>query len=77
MHHDGFGFFGFGHWLFMALWIAIILPPFWKIFMKAGFSGWLSLLMLVPLVNLVVLYVVAFSEWPASPHRGQRESGAE
>jgi hypothetical protein len=47
--------------------IFVVLPifviPYWKIFSKAGFAGALSLLMIVPLVNLIVLYVVAFSEW--------------
>jgi hypothetical protein len=37
--------------------------PFWKIFTKAGFSGWLAVLAVIPLVNLVVLYYVAFSNW--------------
>ena len=46
---------------------AIVLPPFWVIFKKAGFQPILSVLMLVPLVNLVVLYVVAFSAWKAGP----------
>jgi hypothetical protein len=45
----------------------IVLPPFWVIFKKAGFQPILSVLMLVPLVNLVLLYVVAFSAWKASP----------
>ena len=44
MWSGGYGMWFGGHWLFMLLWIAIILPPFWKIFSKAGFSGWLSLL---------------------------------
>ena len=57
----------FAHGLWMLAGIALILPPFWNIFAKAGFSPWLALLMLVPLVNLVVLYVVAFSRWPALP----------
>jgi len=37
---------------------------FWKIFSKAGYSGWLSLTQLIPLVNLIVLFYVAFAEWP-------------
>lgn len=41
----------------------VVLPPFWVIFKKAGFQPILSVLMLVPLVNLIVLYVVAFSAW--------------
>jgi hypothetical protein len=51
--------------------IFVFLPafiiPYWKIFSKAGFAGALSLLMVVPLVNLIVLYIVAFSEWKIKP----------
>ena len=58
------GWFG-AHGLILLLWVAVIILPFWKIFSKAGFSGWLSLLLLVPVVNLIVLYVIAFARWPA------------
>lgn len=57
-----------GPWLALLLWVIIIVPPFWKIFAKAGYSGWLSLLMPIPIVNLIVLYVVAFSDWPSLRH---------
>jgi hypothetical protein len=43
--------------------IPVAVAPYWVIFRKAGFSPWLSLLILIPLVNLVVLYIVAFSRW--------------
>ena len=43
--------------------LPVLILPYWKIFSKAGFSGWLALLMILPLVNLIVLYVVAFSDW--------------
>jgi hypothetical protein len=36
----------------------------WKIAAKAGYQGALSLLMLVPLVNFVIILIFAFSEWP-------------
>ncbi len=36
----------------------------WKIATKAGFSGPLSLLMLIPMVNLIMLCIFAFGEWP-------------
>jgi len=65
-------FYFFGHGLWLLVWIALILPPFWKIFAKAGFSPWLSLLVLIPLANLVVLYIVAFSRWPALPDQAER-----
>ncbi len=42
---------------------ALVIIPFWKILDKAGFNPLLSLLMLVPVVNLVMLYYVAFTDW--------------
>ena len=39
--------------------------PFYLIFRKAGYSGFLSALMLLPVVNLIVLFWFAFSAWPA------------
>jgi hypothetical protein len=45
----------------------IMVIPYWQIFKKAGFSPLLSILVLVPIANLVILYFVAFSDWkPAS-----------
>jgi hypothetical protein len=52
-------------WLIGAI-IAII--PFWRICTRIGWSPWLSLLMAIPLVNLIFLYVLAFSDWPS--HKG-------
>jgi hypothetical protein len=49
----------------------IMILPFWQIFKKAGFSPALSLLMLVPFVSLIVLFVVAYSDWPALRRSGQ------
>lgn len=51
--------------IMLIIWATLIVPPFWMIFSKAGFSGWLALLMLVPLANLITLWVVAFMAWPA------------
>ncbi len=51
----------------IALVSLLIVPPFWIILKKAGFQPALSLLMLVPPVNVVLLYIVAFSEWKTSP----------
>ncbi len=56
------GSFGLFMWLIMAV---IIILPFWFIFSKAGYSGWLSLLIVVPIINIVTLYFLAFSTWPS------------
>ena len=36
----------------------------WRIFSKAGYNGALSLLMFVPIANLVMILILAFAEWP-------------
>lgn len=51
----------------MLVFMAILVIPYWFIWKKAGFSPWLSLLMFVPMVNLIMLYVLAFSQWKVVP----------
>ena len=55
------------HLMFLLIFLpcvaVIFFTPYWQIFKKAGFAPALSLLMWVPLVNLIVLYYVAFSDW--------------
>jgi uncharacterized protein (DUF983 family) len=51
--------------LFILFLGIIFILPFWKIFTKAGFPGWLSLFMLIPLANILMLFYLAFAEWPA------------
>ena len=58
---EGMGMFS--PFMMLAMTVVVILP-FWFIFSKAGYSKWLSLLMVVPLVNLILLYFLAFSHWP-------------
>jgi len=43
--------------------VPIVVIPYWQIFKKAGFPPAISILILLPLVNLIVLYYVAFSDW--------------
>jgi hypothetical protein len=52
---------------FVAVATVVAVIPYWMIFKKAGFSPWLSLLFFVPVANIIVLYVVAFSEWKVVP----------
>jgi Zn-dependent protease with chaperone function len=55
-----FGFFG-------TLISIIVLIPWWFIFKKAGFSPFLALLMFLPLINIVMLYFLAFARWNVVP----------
>lgn len=53
--------------LSVGLLSTILVTPFWMIFKKAGFHPAFSLLMMVPVANFILLYVVAFSEWKSAP----------
>ncbi len=44
--------------------VAVKTLIFCKIFSRAGYSWALGLLMLVPIANIVMLFVLAFVEWP-------------
>jgi hypothetical protein len=48
----------------MAGFCVIAVAPFWRICSRVGHSPWLSLLMIVPLANIICVYYLAFSEWP-------------
>jgi hypothetical protein len=58
------GSFSIWHWLIVIILLAIYVVPGWRIVRKAGFPGALSLLMLIPLVNIILLWVFAFTRWP-------------
>lgn len=44
--------------------IVFVVVPYWRIFKRAGFAAALSLLMLIPFVNVALLYWFAFADWP-------------
>ncbi len=71
MDHDTFGnTMWAGHWLWMLVIAVIVVIPAWRICQRTGYPGWMGLLILVPLVNLFLLYFLAFSKW-----LGDREAG--
>lgn len=46
--------------------VAIKVLIFCKIFSKAGYCWALGLLMLVPIANIIMPFVLAFGDWPIS-----------
>src|SRR5437588_12806773 len=50
--------------IFSLIVIIFAVIIYWRIFSKAGYSGALSLLMFVPIANIIVLCVLAFGNWP-------------
>ena len=61
--------FSIWHWLVLLFYVTIVVIPCWRIVGKAGYAGAWSLLALVPLVNIVMLYVFAFVRWPYEKQR--------
>ncbi|WP_210240186.1 hypothetical protein [Amaricoccus solimangrovi] len=45
--------------------LAVLIVPYWKLWSRTGHSGAWALLMLIPLANIISLWVLAFKEWPA------------
>ena len=52
-----------GGLIFIALFV-IMLWLSARILSKAGYSGWWSLTLVIPIVGLVMLWVFAFANWP-------------
>ncbi len=54
--------------VFCLVLVAATILPLWFICKKAGFSPWLSFLVLIPgFGGFVLLYVLAFAEWKVIP----------
>jgi len=63
--------------VFIIIWLVFFLFGLylnWRIAEKSGYPGAYSLLMLIPLVNIVVLLIWVFSEWPVEI-QARRASG--
>jgi len=56
--------YGPGHWLIFAIVVAAILYPIGRILARVGLSPFWSVLALIPLVNLVALWILALIDWP-------------
>ncbi len=50
--------------IFGLIVIVFAIIIYWRIFSKAGYSGALSLLMFIPIANIIVICVLAFGNWP-------------
>lgn len=65
---------GNGAWAFHGLWMLVIalvvVIPAWRLCQRLGYPGWMGILILVPMVNLILLYVLAFGKWPRDNDKG-------
>jgi len=61
-------YFSLWHWVILLIPLAFAGCIIWmatRILRKAGYSGWWVLVTVVPVVNLIMLWVFAFADWPA------------
>ncbi|MGA3352118.1 MAG: hypothetical protein ABSD85_02900 [Acidimicrobiales bacterium] len=67
---------GGGTVLLVLLSAVIWIVAGFKVLPKVGYSRWLALLMIIPVVNLVMILIFAFSDWPVDKElRNYRQSG--
>jgi energy-converting hydrogenase Eha subunit B len=50
--------------LFVVAMLLLMIFLWWRIFSKTGYSGALGLLILAPFGTIIMLCILAFSEWP-------------
>lgn len=48
--------------------LALVVYPAGRILRRMGFSPLLVVVTLIPFVNLIALWIVAFIDWPAIPN---------
>ena len=60
-----FGYTGWPAFFTLMILLAVLIVPYWRIWSRTGHSGAWALLMMIPLANIISLWVLAFKEWPA------------
>jgi len=64
------GAFSIWHWLFVLVFFGVFwLIPVWLILKKAGYSPAWSLFCFIPILNVLLLWVFAFAQWPSLKSR--------
>ena len=48
----------------LAIFAALAIIPFWKLWARTGHSGFWGILAVVPFANLIALWILAFKKWP-------------
>ena len=51
-------------WVFILVFIVAFIIPIARVLKRVGHSPWLALLYAIPIVNLIFLWIFAFTRWP-------------
>ncbi|MGR8999115.1 MAG: hypothetical protein ACU88J_08720 [Gammaproteobacteria bacterium] len=51
-------------YILLPIYVAFCLWLAFRIVQKAGFDGWWALVLLIPVVNIAMIWVFAFKRWP-------------
>ena len=54
-------------YILLPVYVAFCLSLGVCILRKAGFDGWWVLVLLIPVVNIIMIWVFAFTRWPTLP----------
>ncbi len=65
--------YGYGHWFVFVIGAVLLLYPIGRILGRIGFSPLWSIVAVIPLANLIGLWVMAFTDWP--PTDRERSEG--
>lgn len=61
--------FSMEHWLILLVTAVIFGVPLWRIVARTGHPGIVAILFFIPLVNIGVLWWLAYGKWPGMPDR--------
>jgi len=57
----GYGMSGSG-WVWVLIFAAVLIIPFWKILPRHGIQSWFSVLAVIPIGAVILLWIVAFKD---------------
>jgi len=72
---EGYGRWNMGsmsiyHWLFIIFFVAVLSVPIARILTRIGYSKWWTIVYFIPFVNIVGIWILAYSRWPAVDRTG-------
>lgn len=60
-------------YILLPLFVVFTLWLGYRILQKAGLDGWWTLVLLLPIVNVIMIWVFAFGRWPNCPADAEQD----